>query len=50
MSPRVVRLVVVLRSARHGVATLEAGGGSPLGADVEERSTRLVEFLDRGLR
>ncbi|GAA0309684.1 WHG domain-containing protein [Kineococcus aurantiacus] len=40
----------VVRSALHGFATLEAGGGFQLATDVGDSFTWTVEFLDRGLR
>ncbi|MEZ0166682.1 TetR-like C-terminal domain-containing protein [Kineococcus sp. LSe6-4] len=45
-----VHALRMLRSALHGFATLEAGGGFQLGTDVEDSFTWLVGFLDRGLR
>lgn len=40
----------MLRSALHGFATLESGGGFQLGTDVDESFAWLVDFVDRGLR
>ena len=45
-----VHALRMLRSALHGFATLEAGGGFQLGTDVDASFTWLVEFVDRGLR
>ncbi|WP_380172875.1 TetR/AcrR family transcriptional regulator [Kineococcus sp. DHX-1] len=45
-----VHALRMLRSALHGFATLESGGGFQLGTDVDESFAWLVEFVDRGLR
>ncbi len=43
-----VHALRMLRSALHGFATLESGGGFQLGTDVDESFAWLVEFVDGG--
>ncbi|MBT0773233.1 WHG domain-containing protein [Kineosporia sp. J2-2] len=40
----------MLRSVLHGFATLEAGGGFQIDADVEVSFRWMIDFVDRGLR
>lgn len=40
----------MIRSSLHGFATLESSGGFQLGTDVETSFTRMIDFMDRGLR
>jgi AcrR family transcriptional regulator len=39
-----------VRSALHGFAVLEAGGGFGIKLDLDESFARMVDLLDRGLR
>ncbi|PRY16904.1 TetR/AcrR family transcriptional regulator [Kineococcus rhizosphaerae] len=45
-----VHALRMVRSALHGFATLEAGGGFQFSTDVDDSFTWAVEFVDRGLR
>jgi AcrR family transcriptional regulator len=47
---RTIHAQRMLRSALHGFATLEAGGGFQIDADVEDSFTWMVAFIDQGLR
>ena len=40
----------MLRSILHGFASLEAGGGFQIAADVDESFTWIINFLDHGLQ
>ncbi|WP_410575449.1 WHG domain-containing protein [Amycolatopsis sp. cmx-4-61] len=39
----------MLRSTLHGFATLQAGGGFKIDADVDDSFTWLLDFIDHGL-
>ncbi|WP_410670115.1 WHG domain-containing protein [Amycolatopsis sp. cmx-4-68] len=39
----------MLRSTLHGFATLEAGGGFQIDADVDDSFTWMLDFIDHGL-
>ena len=39
-----------VRSALHGFAVLETGGGFGIKLDLDESFERMVDLLDRGLR
>lgn len=45
-----VHTLRMLRSALHGFATLEAGGGFQMNTDVDDSFIWMVDFLDRGFR
>jgi AcrR family transcriptional regulator len=45
-----IHAVRAVRSALHGFAMLETGGGFAIKLDLDESFARLVDLLDRGLR
>lgn len=45
-----VHALRMIRSSLHGFATLESSGGFQLGTDVDTSFSRMIDFIDRGLR
>ncbi|MEH1164997.1 WHG domain-containing protein [Micromonospora sp. CPCC 205539] len=49
-SDQEIHAMRMLRSALHGFATLEAGGGFQIDTPVDDSFTWLIDFMDQGLR